>query len=326
MTNNVTRITPGLIDFREVRSVDQDKKYTYYPNVDYMYGPYNSLEDAYAALSQQTDNIGATALVKGKTIGVIEEGKIVEYWFESDPVDATAGYQVTDLVKKDKYDGSIVVDTYSKQQIDDKIQTTTVALSSNISKVSVQDSRRAYLLHLTDNNLLPDSASLYTWTISDNVNLSIVDDTTYTDCNAISCFGGSTGTPFISCPRFVIPKNTAGYYTFSFYLSGDDSGISMEWGGLDDYMTVSGSGEGEEIIHATVDGTDYSNLGDFLNAADNINTIGRHVLTVYLNIPTNSNVAITELGMEIDVSQGDTTKFYKPNFSRTREVTPWQPT
>ena len=100
MTNNVTRITPGLIDSREVRSVNQDKTYTYYPNIDYMYGPYNSLEEAYAALSKETDNIGATALVKGKTIGVIEDGKISEYWFESDPADTTAGYKITDLVKK----------------------------------------------------------------------------------------------------------------------------------------------------------------------------------------------------------------------------------
>ena len=100
MTNNVTRITPGLIDSREVRSVNQDKTYTYYPNIDYMYGPYNSLEEAYAALSKETDNIGATALVKGKTVGVIEGGKILEYWFESDPADTTAGYKITDLVKK----------------------------------------------------------------------------------------------------------------------------------------------------------------------------------------------------------------------------------
>lgn len=100
MTNNVTRITPGLIDSREVRSINQDETYTYYPNIDYMYGPYNSLEEAYAALSQQTDNIGATALVKGKTVGVIEDGKITEYWFKSDPADATAGYKITDLVKK----------------------------------------------------------------------------------------------------------------------------------------------------------------------------------------------------------------------------------
>ena len=102
MTNKVTRTTPGLIDSREVRSIDENNNYTYYPNVDYMYGPYESVEAAYNALAQETDNIGATALVKGKTVGVIEDGKIVEYWFESDPADATAGYQATDLVKKIK--------------------------------------------------------------------------------------------------------------------------------------------------------------------------------------------------------------------------------
>ena len=325
MTNKVTRTTPGLIDSREVRSIDENNNYTYYPNVDYMYGPYESVEAAYNALAQETDNIGATALVKGKTVGVIEDGKIVEYWFESDPADATAGYQTTDLVKKDKYDGGAIVDTYSKQQIDNKIQAATISLSRDIDEVSVQDSRRAYLLHRTNNNLLPDSASLYTWTISDSES-SVVDDTTYLDCNAISCSGGGSSTPFISCPRFVIPKNTPGYYTFSFYLSGDDSDISIQLGGLEDYMDVSGDDDEEEMIAATVDGVEYFNLGDFLNAADDINTIGRHVLTVYLNIPTNLNVAINRLGVDIDVSQGDTTKFYKPNFSQTRTATPWQPT
>lgn len=115
MTNNVTRITPGLIDSREVRSINQDETYTYYPNIDYMYGPYESLSAAYAALSEQTDNIGATALVKGKTVGVIEDGKISEYWFESDPADATAGYKITDFVKKnsEQFDPSTKADVIS---------------------------------------------------------------------------------------------------------------------------------------------------------------------------------------------------------------------
>lgn len=102
-----TRIThPGLIDLREVRTLNNDGSYTYYPNVDYMYGPYaattekSAKEVAFEALSATTDNIKANALVKGKTVGIIEDGNIVEYWFGSDPADTSVGYQITDLVKK----------------------------------------------------------------------------------------------------------------------------------------------------------------------------------------------------------------------------------
>lgn len=128
MTNKVTRTTPGLIDSREVRSIDENNNYTYYPNVDYMYGPYESVEAAYNALAQETDNVGATALVKGKTVGVIEDGKIVEYWFESDPADATAGYQAVDLVKKINAQGDLATVAYSGSynDLNDKPQQQTV--------------------------------------------------------------------------------------------------------------------------------------------------------------------------------------------------------
>ena len=128
MTNKVTRTTPGLIDSREVRSIDENNNYTYYPNVDYMYGPYESVEAAYNALAQETDNVGATALVKGKTVGVIEDGKIVEYWFESDPADATAGYQAADLVKKINVQGELATVAYSGSynDLNDKPQQQTV--------------------------------------------------------------------------------------------------------------------------------------------------------------------------------------------------------
>lgn len=107
-----TRIThPGLIDLREVRTLNNDGSYTYYPNVDYMYGPYaattekSAKEVAFEALSATTDNVKANALVKGKTVGIIEDGNVVEYWFGSDPADVSVGYQITDLVKK--YDGEV---------------------------------------------------------------------------------------------------------------------------------------------------------------------------------------------------------------------------
>lgn len=150
MTNKVTRTTPGLIDSREVRSIDENNNYTYYPNVDYMYGPYESVEAAYNALAQETDNIGATALVKGKTVGVIEDGKIVEYWFESDPADTEAGYQAADLVKK----GSDVVDLSDyvrKSEVADVAKVFyyySTASNDSYSQLSDSDVNKIFMGHL----------------------------------------------------------------------------------------------------------------------------------------------------------------------------------
>ena len=164
MTNKVTRTTPGLIDSREVRSIDENNNYTYYPNVDYMYGPYESVEAAYNALAQETDNIGATALVKGKTVGVIEDGKIVEYWFESDPADATAGYQAADLVKK----GSDVVDLSDyvrKDEIADIAKVfyyNSTVNGDNYDQLSNSDISKTFIGHLDRQNLQSPSVKLRT--------------------------------------------------------------------------------------------------------------------------------------------------------------------
>lgn len=61
----------------------------YLPSFDAFYGPYESKQEAFDKLS--TDKF---QLCIGKTVGIIEDGKIVEYWFES------AYETVDDLVPK----------------------------------------------------------------------------------------------------------------------------------------------------------------------------------------------------------------------------------
>ena len=48
------------------------------PNLDYKYGPYSSLQDAYDALGPE----GIDKLTIGLTVGIIEDGVITEYWFK----------------------------------------------------------------------------------------------------------------------------------------------------------------------------------------------------------------------------------------------------
>lgn len=48
-------------------------------NVDYKYGPYDSLDDAYEYLGE--DNLDCIAV--GLTIGIITDNGIVEYWFKN---------------------------------------------------------------------------------------------------------------------------------------------------------------------------------------------------------------------------------------------------
>ena len=88
----------GLVDTRDSATVEFDfdtfEDVTYkFPNVDYLYGPYDSKQEAFDKLSEVTSS-GNDALVVGKTVGVVENGSIVEYWFKS------ACSSVSDLVKK----------------------------------------------------------------------------------------------------------------------------------------------------------------------------------------------------------------------------------
>lgn len=68
----------ALLDTRGARSIDG----TRFPNIDALYGPYISKDEAWETLSEQTAT-GASALVIGKTVGILDEnGHITEYWFK----------------------------------------------------------------------------------------------------------------------------------------------------------------------------------------------------------------------------------------------------
>lgn len=47
-------------------------------NLDAKYGPYNSKQQAIAALGES----GMDVIADGLTVGIIEKGKVVEYWFQ----------------------------------------------------------------------------------------------------------------------------------------------------------------------------------------------------------------------------------------------------
>lgn len=79
----------GFLQKVAVRVGGTSKAPIYAPNFDYYYGPYNSKEEAWTELSADKFQ-----LCRGKTVGIIEDGKIVEYWFES------AYKSINDLVKK----------------------------------------------------------------------------------------------------------------------------------------------------------------------------------------------------------------------------------
>ena len=80
----------GLFDARNARSMDGQR----YPNLDYLYGVYDSKAEAFVALS--TPN--RKACVAGKTVGVRESGHIVEYWLEEEK--SADQYTESDLVLK----------------------------------------------------------------------------------------------------------------------------------------------------------------------------------------------------------------------------------
>lgn len=64
-----------------------------YPNLDYSYGPYSSVTEAFEAIGPDGDDIAAV----GMTVGIQEDpdGPVVEYWFKE------ACEEETDLVKKE---------------------------------------------------------------------------------------------------------------------------------------------------------------------------------------------------------------------------------
>ena len=80
-------------------------------NLDYKYGPYTSLQEAYNALGPS----GLDKLAIGLTVGILEDGVITEYWFKE-------GITLSNLVKKqvsDLSDLSEAVITTSEQSLTD---------------------------------------------------------------------------------------------------------------------------------------------------------------------------------------------------------------
>ena len=65
--DEVTRITSPIL----ITGKNRGKQ------IDYRYGPYNGLDDAYACLSQQ----GLDCIFEGLTIGIRIGNVIKEYWF-----------------------------------------------------------------------------------------------------------------------------------------------------------------------------------------------------------------------------------------------------
>ena len=95
----------GLFDNRQSADPIFDENYqivgyTKYPNNDALYGPYNSVSIAFTALSSKVN--GVDSLTQGKTVGVVENGSIVEYWFK-DAIGsgANGAYTQADLVRKE---------------------------------------------------------------------------------------------------------------------------------------------------------------------------------------------------------------------------------
>lgn len=72
-------------------------------NVDYFYGPYDSIADANTAIEE-------SLRMAGKTVGIITNGKVEEYWYQ--PNDSG----VLEFVQKQKQ-----VDAYTKTEVDEKI-------------------------------------------------------------------------------------------------------------------------------------------------------------------------------------------------------------
>lgn len=80
-----------IIDVTQrINSNAVDINFNPYPNLDYKYGPYTSINEALMILKKQVRSIGLT-------IGIIEDGVIQEYWFKQ-------GINDSDLVIKIKND------------------------------------------------------------------------------------------------------------------------------------------------------------------------------------------------------------------------------
>lgn len=91
--SNISVNFSGTLDTRNASYTDREGNMTFFPNVDRLYGPYDSKEEAWQKLSA-TNKYGNNALVVGKTVAIKVDGKEVEYWFEK------ACQTIDDLVEK----------------------------------------------------------------------------------------------------------------------------------------------------------------------------------------------------------------------------------
>lgn len=80
----------------EVNLMDRLKVNRAVPNIDVKYGPYASKEEAFSILGVENMDV----LSEGLTIGIIEDDRLVEYWFQG-------GIELENLVRKND---AIVVD------------------------------------------------------------------------------------------------------------------------------------------------------------------------------------------------------------------------
>ena len=85
-----------------------------YSNVDYNYGPYNTVEDAVFA-------IPSVIREKGLTVGVLLDGNVIEYWWKS-------GIQDSDLVIKSSNAGTIPI----YENVDDVPPTGDTTIPTNV--------------------------------------------------------------------------------------------------------------------------------------------------------------------------------------------------
>ena len=116
-------ILPIIID-----SLNPNDNYNPFPSVDAKYGPYTDLATARSVL--------ANYKVKGLTIGIIENNKIVEYWIEEDGGDFVKKQSIIDNIAAEKVtysiDGHTDI-TNAKDAFDklfNKVYWTELALSS----------------------------------------------------------------------------------------------------------------------------------------------------------------------------------------------------
>lgn len=118
MNNNIGKVLfSGLLDTRDAVEQSFGTITKKYPNNDLLYGPYTSISEAFSTLSE-TSIAGANALVQGKTVGIIQDGVIKEYWLEGTGTGGT--YTQSDLVPKipEQSDGSSI-DISGKQDVID---------------------------------------------------------------------------------------------------------------------------------------------------------------------------------------------------------------